>query len=117
MTVFFTDNDLALSTRLLDNILLKSQEGARVRLFVNTVSDGATPPDIDLDASMYIEADVALTGMETSINPDDPTEASVTFSIINPTHLFKTQLVDSMWWVPHPFESQGLLLGGFFLYA
>ena len=29
MTVFFTDNDLALSTRLLDNIMLKSQEGTR----------------------------------------------------------------------------------------
>ena len=92
MTVFFTDNDLALSTRLLDNIMLKSQEGARVRLFVNTVSDGATPPAPDLDASMYIEADVALTGLETSINPDDPTEATVTFSILNPTHLFKTAI-------------------------
>ena len=92
MTVFFTDNDLALSTRLLDNIMLKSQEGARVRLFVNTVSDGATPPAPDLDASMYIEADVALTGLETSINPDDPTEATVTFTILNPTHLFKTAI-------------------------
>ena len=92
MTVFFTDNDLSLSTRLLDNIMLKTQEGARVRLFVNTVSDGAATPAPDLNASMYIEADVALTGMEASINPDDPTEATVTFSILNPTHLFKTSI-------------------------
>ena len=93
MTVLFSNNDLALSTRLLDNIMLKSQDGARVRLFLNTVSDGAATPAPDLTASMYIEADITMTGMDTSVNPDDPTEASVSFSINNPTHLFKTSLV------------------------
>lgn len=93
MTVLFTDNDLSLGTRLLDNILLRVQDGARVRLFLNTISDGdATDPQPDLTASMYIEADITLTGLETSVNPDDPTEASCSFSIKNPTHLFKTDV-------------------------
>jgi len=93
MTVLFSDNDLALGTRLLDNIMLSSQEGARVRLFLNTVSDGdATNPQPDLSASMYIEADISLTGMDTSVNPDDPTEATVSFSVNNPKHLFKTAI-------------------------
>ena len=44
ITVIFTDNDDALGQRMLDNVMLTSQEGARVRLFVNTVSDGASTP-------------------------------------------------------------------------
>ena len=41
MTVLFNDNDDALGQRMLDNVMLSSQEGARVRLFVNTVADSA----------------------------------------------------------------------------
>ena len=61
--MIFTDNDDALGQRMLDNVMLTSQEGARVRLFVNTVSDGEATPAPDLTASMYIEADIALESM------------------------------------------------------
>ena len=40
ITVIFTDNDDALGQRMLDNVMLSSQEGARVKLYVNQVDNG-----------------------------------------------------------------------------
>ena len=92
ITVIFTDNDDALGQRMLDNVMLTSQEGARVRLFVNTVSDGAATPDVDLTNSMYIEADITMESMSVSVNPDDPITAEIGYTISNVAHLFKTNL-------------------------
>jgi hypothetical protein len=92
ITVIFTDNDDALGQRMLDNVMLSSQEGARVRLFVNTVSDGATPAAPDLANSMFIEADISMESMSVSVNPDDPITAEIGYSISNVAHLFKTDL-------------------------
>ena len=87
ITVLFTDNDDALGQRMLDNVLLSSQEGARVRLFVNTVAGSS---DVDLTDSMYIEADISLESMSLSVNPDDPISAEVGYTVSNVAHLFKT---------------------------
>jgi len=65
--------------------LLKSQEGARVRLFVNTVDDGAG--GVDLSESIYIESDITITSLSLSVNPDDPTSGELSFNIINPTNV------------------------------
>jgi len=92
ITVIFTDNDDALGQRMLDNVLLSSQEGARVRLFVNTVSDGQATPAPDLTDSMYIEADISLESMSLSVNPDDPVTAELGYTISNVAHLLKTQI-------------------------
>jgi len=92
ITVLFSDNDDALGQRMLDNVMLSSQEGARVRLFLNTVSDGASPAAPDLAASMFIEADISMNSMSVSINPDDPTTAEIGYAVSNVSHLFKTDL-------------------------
>ena len=92
MTIIFTDNDDALGQRMLDNVMLSSQEGARVRLFLNTLSDGATPAAPDLANSMYIEASISMNSMSVSVNPDDPITAEVGFSVSDTTHLFKTEI-------------------------
>ena len=92
MTVLFTDNDDALGQRMLDNVMLSSQEGARVRLFVNTVSDGGTPAAPDLTNSMFIEASVSLNSMSLSVNTDDPIQAEVGYTISDVKHLFKTDI-------------------------
>ncbi len=92
MTIIFTDNDDALGQRMLDNVMLSSQEGARVRLFLNTVSDGATPAAPDLTNSMYIEADISMNSMSVSVNPDDPITAEVGYTVSNVAHLFKTAI-------------------------
>ena len=92
MTIIFTDNDDALGQRMLDNVMLSSQEGARVRLFLNTISDGQTPAAPDLGNSMFIEADISMNSMSVSVNPDDPITAEVGYSVSNVAHLFKTDL-------------------------
>ena len=92
MTVLFTDNDDALGQRMLDNVMLSSQDGARVRLFVNTVSDGGSPAAPDLAESMFIEADVSLNSMSISVNTDDAITAEVGYTISGVSHLFKTDL-------------------------
>ena len=92
ITVLFTDNDDALGQRMLDNVMLSSQEGARVRLFVNTVSDNAATPAPDLTNSMFIEADISLESMSVDVNPDDAITAEIGYTISNVAHLFKTSL-------------------------
>lgn len=93
LTVFFADNATSLGQRMLDNVMLRDQYGCRVRLFNNTVSDGAATPAPDLADSSYIEGDITLTGVTLDVNPDDPQQGEVTFSVQNITRLFNTDLV------------------------
>ena len=90
ITVLFTSNDSALGQRMLDNVMLSSQEGARVRLFVDTRA--TTGGEIDLTNSMYIEADISLESMSVDVNPDDPTTAEINYTISDVTHLLKTEI-------------------------
>nr|BAR35294.1 phage major tail protein 2 [uncultured Mediterranean phage uvMED] len=92
MEIFFTDDDLSISNRMLDNIMLRSQEGAAVRLFVDTKQGGGTPAQVDLTNSSYIEAEIRMSSMQVGQNPDDPTAATVDFQIVEPRRLFKTDL-------------------------
>ena len=90
ITVYFVDNDASLGMRMLDNVMLSNQMGARVRLFINTV---AGVDAINLADSMYIDADISLTSMNVGVNPDDPTQAELGYTLSNVTHLFKQSLV------------------------
>ena len=89
MTVYFTDDQTSLANRLISNVLLKSQEGAKVKLYVNAVYSGGT---LDDAASLYIESDIKILSMSMSANPDDPTTAELNFSIQNPTHILSTPI-------------------------
>lgn len=90
MTVYFTDSQTSLANRLLSNVMLKSQDGAEVKLYVNTVSDGAG--GVDDNASLYIEAGISITSMSLSVNPDDPTSAELAFNILDPKNILGTDL-------------------------
>jgi len=92
MTILFSDSQTSLANRLLGNVLLKSQEGARVKLYVSTISDGATPPAPDDSASLYIESGISIESMNLSVNPDDPDTAELSYTIINPTVFLGTTL-------------------------
>jgi len=85
MTVYFTADQGSLANRLLSNTLLKSQQGASIKLYVNAVSDGAG--GINDAASLPIEADISITSMSLSVNPDDVTSAELSFSITNPKNI------------------------------
>ena len=86
MTVYFTSDQNSLANRLLSNVLLRSQQGASVKLYVNTVSDNAG--GVDDANSLYIESDVSINSMSVTVNPDDPTSAELAFTVINPTNIF-----------------------------
>tara|TARA_B100000131_G_scaffold73443_1_gene69696 strand:+ start:982 stop:1755 length:774 start_codon:yes stop_codon:yes gene_type:complete len=88
MTVFFTDNQLSLANRLIGNILLKNQEGAAVKLYVDAVDNGSGA--IDDATSIFVDSDVVITGLELGVNPDDPTTAELSFSLTNPRSIFGT---------------------------
>ncbi len=93
ITLFFSDNAQSIGQRMLANVMLKDQGGARVRLFNNTISDGASTPAPDLAKSSFIEGDITLTGVNLDVNPDDPQQGEVTFSVQNVKQLFSTALV------------------------
>ena len=92
ITVLFTNNDDALGQRMLDNVLLTKQEGARVQLFVDTQASATSPGEPDYNASIYIEASIALESMSISVDPDSPVTAEIGYTISDVTHLFKTQI-------------------------
>ena len=58
----------------------------QVKLYMDAVSDGATPPAPDDSASTLIAGSVQFTDFSTSVNPDDPTQAEVSFSMYDVTH-------------------------------
>ena len=86
LTLFITDNEKALGNRLMESTFLNSQAGASVELYMDLVSDGATPPQPDMVNSQLIAGPVMFTDFSTGVNPDDPTQAEVSFTMYNPTH-------------------------------
>ena len=89
MTVYFTDDQTSLANRLLANVMLKSQEGAQVKLYINTECSGGVVSDSD---SIYIESGISITSMSLSVNPDDATSAELSFTINDPKHILTTDI-------------------------
>ena len=78
MEVYFTCDQENIANRLLGSSVLRNQSGARVKLYVCTVT---TDGSVDDDKSLFIEADINITGMSFSVNPDDPTTGTLNFSV------------------------------------
>ena len=70
----------------MESVHLNNQSGASVKLYMDAVSDGASPPQPDDAESTLIAGSVSFTEFSTSVNPDDPTQAEVTFSMFDVTH-------------------------------
>lgn len=94
MTVRFTEDQTGLAARLLANSMLRSQTGAWVKLYVHTVSDGdLTNPKPDDVESSYIEAPISIQGMDLTVTPDQPSEATLNFSLAGtPKRIFTIDL-------------------------
>jgi len=90
MEVQFTTDQEALANRLLANSMMKNQNGAEVRLFINTVAGtglGAGQPD--LSKSLYIQAPISILGFSISVSPEEVITASLNFSLSGqPSKLF-----------------------------
>ena len=89
MTVYFTDDQTSLANRLLANVMLRSQEGAEVKLYINTE---CTDGEVIDDNSIYIESGISITSMSLSVTPDDATSAELSFTINNPKHILTTDI-------------------------
>lgn len=86
LEVYFTCDQTSLQNRLLQSSLQKTQGGASVRLFVCTKTD--VNGQIVEDDSLFIEADIQLLGMSFSVNPDDPTTATINFGVTSVSSAF-----------------------------
>ena len=86
LTLYITDNEKALGNRLLESTMLNVQSGASVELYLDLVSDGTADPQPDRINSTFIAGPVMFTDVNTGVNPDDPTQAEVSFTMYNPTH-------------------------------
>ena len=79
LEVYFTCDNESISNKLLTGSLQKTQGGATVRLYVCTKTDAQG--EIDVDKSLFIEADIQLLGMSFSVDPDNPTTATINFGV------------------------------------
>ena len=89
LEVYFTCDQQSLQNQLLTGSLQRTQSNATVRLYVCTKVDANG--DINDADSLFIEADIQLLGMSFSVNPDDPTTATINFGIVNVESAFGLQ--------------------------
>ena len=88
MEVNFTADQTTLANRLIADSLKKDQNGAEVRLFINTVS-GAQAGEVDLTRSLYIQVPIVILGFSIDVTPEEAITAELNFSFSGqPTHLF-----------------------------
>lgn len=92
LTVYITDDSNALGNRLMESIHLNNQDGAFVKLYLDAVSDGQPDPQPSDLESKLIAGPVTFTDFSTSVNPDDPTNAEISFQMFDPTNWIGLQL-------------------------
>ena len=86
LEVYFTCDQESIQNKILQGSLQRTQGGASVRLYVCTKTDAQG--EIDESASLYIEADIQLLGLSFSVDPDNPTTASINFGVTNVVSAF-----------------------------
>jgi len=89
LEVYFSCDQESTANKLLTGSLQKTQGGATVRLYVctKTNADGT----INETDSLYIEADVQLLGLSFSVDPDNPTTATINFGVTEVRSAFGLQ--------------------------
>jgi hypothetical protein len=75
-TVFVTDDDFALSNRMVQDVMQRQQVGAAFKLYTNQVISGSTVSDT---ASRWISMDAVLTSADISITPDAAQTINIKF--------------------------------------
>ena len=86
MEVYFTCDNESIQNKILQGSLQRTQGGATVRLYVCTKTDASG--EIDVDSSLFIEADIQLLGMSFAVDPDSPTTATINFGVTSVTSAF-----------------------------
>ena len=86
LEVYFTCDNESIQNKILQGSLQRTQGGATVRLYVCTKTDAQG--EIDVDSSLFIEADIQLLGMSFSVDPDNPTVATINFGVTHVNSAF-----------------------------
>ena len=86
LEVYFTCDNESIQNKILTGSLQRTQGGATVRLYVCTKTDAQG--EIDVDSSLFIEADIQLLGMSFSVDPDNPTTATINFGVTHVNSAF-----------------------------
>lgn len=74
--VYMTDEDNALANRLVQDVLLRKQVGAGMKLYLERIESGGS---VDDTKSRSIEMPVTLTSASMNVNPDDAQSVTVNF--------------------------------------
>lgn len=75
-SVYFTDDDAAMSNRMIQDVIQRRQSGAAAKLYIDAIYSGATISD---SLSRYIQTDIVLTSASLGANPDDAQLVSINF--------------------------------------
>ena len=88
VVVKFTRDQAGLARRLLQNSLRKSQDGASVQLFVDTIYDSTGKTD--LDGSTFIQGPISILGFSVAVaTGSEPTTGTINFNFSDqPTNVF-----------------------------
>lgn len=74
--VYTTDEDQALANRMIQDVLLRKQVGASVKLYIDRIESGGS---VDEVKSRSIEMDITLTSASLNVNPDDAQSVAINF--------------------------------------
>ena len=75
-SVYSTDDDTLLSSRMVEDVIQRQQAGAKVRLYIDRQMSGA---NVDQTTSRSILADIILTSASFNVNPDDGQVVEIAF--------------------------------------
>lgn len=74
--VYMTDEDQGLANRMVQDVLLRKQVGAAMKLYVERIESAGT---VNEAKSRSIELDVTLTSASLNVNPDDAQSVAIAF--------------------------------------
>ena len=75
-TIYTTDDDTSIASRLVEDVLQRQQTGVQFKLYIDRVLSGGS---IDDTASRSIELEAVLTSASFTVNPDDAQSIEVAF--------------------------------------
>ena len=75
-TVYTTDDDTLLSSRLIQDVIQREQNGATMKLYIDRIISSGTVNDT---TSRSIEVPVILTSASLTVNPDDGQSVEIAF--------------------------------------
>lgn len=75
-TVYITDSDSSLSDRMIQDVMLRKQVGAAMKLYIDYIE---TDGDVDEVLSRSVEVEVSLVSASLSIDPDEGQMVDISF--------------------------------------